>query len=187
MSKPKGKNKRPRKKRPKVFRRKYSPDENYQAMIFFGALIMVVALFMAYIGIEGQKVQDRCTERTTAVITDVQTQTIYHGKDKIPKFGRKYIIRYKFEVDGKEYKDSTRYTYRPGNISGTRIPVYYDPADPSYNYTLNDYSSSDHRRIHFFFAGAGAVLLAVGIIKHKKFKKKSSSGEEQLTEKSTEP
>jgi hypothetical protein len=182
MSKHKGKNKSPKKKRPEVFRRKYSKDEDYQAMIFFGALIMLVALFMAYIDIAGQKVQDRCTERTTAVITEVKTHTIYQGKNKIPKYRHEYIIRYKFEVDGKEYEDSTNYSYDPGDISGSSIPVYYNPDKPSQNYTLNEYSVSDHREVHFFFAGAGAVLLTVGIIKHRKFKKNSGSGDEPTAE-----
>ena len=72
--------------------------------------------------------------QTTAVITDIQkhrTRTRSHGKTKTKT---RYEVTVTYNVDGQDYSTQLGYHTSLMRIGG-EVPIYYDPAEPSYSMT----------------------------------------------------
>ncbi len=154
-------------------------------LIIFGVLFILGAVQVWRQHDREQAVIARCTEKTTATVSDV---SVTHIKKKVRQKAKttgikksryeeydEYTISYEYEVEGKSYTDRYRTRAGEGISKGSTINISYDPADPKVNMTSGQEKSSDMLpAVSIALGVVGALLIAGGITAGVKSKSKGA-------------
>ena len=157
--------------------RRSSREMSPGAAIFFGIVMVVIAVVMFRIGSTTKNMHKRCTQATNGVVQSVREErrTRKSGKHsrtrKSGKHSRRvtyyvYVTQYEFDVDGKEYTGKSTLSSSERLSVGATLNVHYNSADPAKDH-YTDYDDNGTGGIFFavFMGLFGLVFTSAGIKK----------------------
>ena len=137
-------------------------------MLIFGLVFIIGGVAAIALGIWSglgtKEKNDKCSATTTAVVTDYETYTVYHGRKTNAHSHRvdtNYSLVYEFEVNGEKYMGGDRdvgSNQKPYPV-GTNIQIHYDPKDPENSYFYDTSNIKMYAGI-----GVGVLFILIGAL-----------------------
>lgn len=148
--------------------RRSSREMSPGAAIFFGIVMVVIAVVMFRIGSTTKNMHKRCTQATNGVVQSVREErrTRKSGKHSRRVTYYVYVTQYEFDVDGKEYTGKSTLSSSERLSVGATLNVHYNSADPAKDH-YTDYDDNGTGGIFFavFMGLFGLVFTSAGIKK----------------------
>lgn len=95
------------------------------AFFFVGSILLLMSLIFGFVGIHHQLRATRCSATTQGLLEPKYTAETLTQLE-IP-YSESYLVRYSFQVQGRNYEGGDRLSTKPAM---REVTVHYDPADP---------------------------------------------------------
>lgn len=135
---------------------------SWLGMVVSGMVMIAIAIKMFSIAGDMKALEERCTQSTTGVVTDVEAQKRTSGSKSRRRTYYVYFTKFVYTANNVDVEATTTFSERERLDVGNEVPVHYNPDIPTECYAGESDADSFPKSAIIVVMVMGVIFVLVG-------------------------